>query len=110
MIKIRLSRTGPRKKPFFRIVAIDKKRKNKGIPLEIIGFWSPKNENLNIDKENIDMRVRLASALARSGKVREALQYVSQALELDPNDPNSLQLGKQLLKVMEKKGAVAANE
>jgi hypothetical protein len=72
--------------------------------------WKSFNKALDIDKENIDMRVRLASALARSGKIREALQYVSQALELDPNDPNSIQLGKQLLKVMEKKGTVAANE
>jgi tetratricopeptide (TPR) repeat protein len=72
--------------------------------------WQSFNKALNIDNENIDMRLRLASALARSGKIKEALQYVAQALELDPNDPNSLQLGKQLLKVMEKKGMVADNE
>ena len=34
MVKIRLTRTGPRKKPFYRVVAIDERKKNGGQPLE----------------------------------------------------------------------------
>jgi small subunit ribosomal protein S16 len=53
MIKIRLSRTGPKKKPFYRIVATDEKRKNKGTPLEVLGYWSPKNKTVNVDREKL---------------------------------------------------------
>jgi small subunit ribosomal protein S16 len=53
MIKIRLSRTGPKKKPFYRIVAIDEKRKNQGKALEVLGYWSPMNKSLNIDKKRV---------------------------------------------------------
>ncbi len=58
MIKIRLSRTGPRKKPFFRIVAIDEKRKNKGTALEILGYWLPKNNTINIDKDRLKIWIQ----------------------------------------------------
>jgi len=55
MIKIRLSRTGPRKKPFFRIVAIDEKRKNKSRALDVLGFWQPKKDNIKINKDKLKM-------------------------------------------------------
>lgn len=54
MIKIRLSRTGPKKKPFYRIVATDEKRKNKGALLEVLGHWSPMNKKVSVDKKKID--------------------------------------------------------
>ncbi len=72
--------------------------------------WQMFNKALSIDKENIDMRIRLAAALARSGKLKEALQYISQALEIDPNDKNSLELGRHIVKALEKQKAVAAND
>ena len=72
--------------------------------------WLLFNKALSIDKDNIDMRIRLAAALARAGKLKEALQYISQALEIDPNDKNSLELGRHIVKAIEKRQAVAANE
>ena len=53
MIKIRLSRTGPKKKPFYRIVAIDERKKNKGEALETLGSWSPKNKTINVKKDRL---------------------------------------------------------
>jgi small subunit ribosomal protein S16 len=41
MVKIRLARGGSKNKPFFRIVAIDSRRKRGGKPLEVLGFWQP---------------------------------------------------------------------
>lgn len=55
MIKIRLSRTGPRKKPFYRIVAIDEKKKNKSRTLDVLGFWQPKKANVKIDKTKLKL-------------------------------------------------------
>jgi small subunit ribosomal protein S16 len=53
MIKIRLSRKGHKNKPFYRIVATDSKRKNKGAPLEVLGYWSPKEDKVKIKKDRV---------------------------------------------------------
>jgi small subunit ribosomal protein S16 len=58
MVKIRLSRTGPKKKPFYRIVAMDEKRKNKGVFLEVLGYWLPNNQEIKIDKERLKFWVQ----------------------------------------------------
>ena len=42
MVKIRLSRTGSKNKPSYRIVASDSRCKRNGKTLAIIGFYDPK--------------------------------------------------------------------
>ncbi|MFH1289559.1 MAG: 30S ribosomal protein S16, partial [Patescibacteria group bacterium] len=51
MVKIRLTRTGKRNAPSYRIVAIDSRSKRDGRPLELIGFYDPKTnpETLKYD-------------------------------------------------------------
>lgn len=51
MIRIRLAKHGSKNNPFYRIVAVEKRRKNKGKPLEVIGYWYPKKDLKKIDKE-----------------------------------------------------------
>ncbi|OGM30218.1 30S ribosomal protein S16 [Candidatus Woesebacteria bacterium RIFCSPHIGHO2_01_FULL_44_10] len=51
MVRIRLARLGKRNDPFYRIVAIEKHKKNKGKFLEIIGHWFPKTGETKIDKK-----------------------------------------------------------
>lgn len=46
MIKVRLARGGTKNKPFFRIVAIDSRRKRGGKPLDILGFWQPAKDDI----------------------------------------------------------------
>ncbi len=41
-VKIRMTRMGNNKKPFFRIVVADEKRKINGRYLEIVGWYDPK--------------------------------------------------------------------
>ncbi len=41
MVKIRLSRTGAKKKPFYHIVATDSRNKRDGRVLERLGFFNP---------------------------------------------------------------------
>lgn len=72
--------------------------------------WKLFNHALNIDRESIDMRVRLAVGLAKAGRLKEALKFISDALEIDPNDKNSLELGRSIVKAIEKQGAVATND
>jgi len=41
MVKIRLSRAGAKKRPFYRIVAIDERARRDGRPLEYLGTYNP---------------------------------------------------------------------
>lgn len=52
-VKIRLKRMGSKKRPFFRIVAMDSRTKRDGGSLEIIGTYNPIKEpvELDIDEE-----------------------------------------------------------
>jgi len=40
-VVIRLSRQGKKNQPFYRIVVADKKKKQRGKSIEIIGFYNP---------------------------------------------------------------------
>lgn len=53
MIKIRLARKGKRNDPFYRIVAIEEKKKNNGEALAILGFWNPREKKVELDKKEI---------------------------------------------------------
>ncbi len=52
MVVLRLTRVGAKKKPFYRIVALDSKKKRDGRVLDILGYYDPKKES---DKAHIDM-------------------------------------------------------
>ncbi len=54
MVKLKLSRTGKRHQPSFRIVAIESKTKRDGEYLEKIGHYSPLTKELVIDKALYD--------------------------------------------------------
>ncbi len=55
MVKIRLTRKGAKKKPFYRIVVADQEAKRDGRFLESIGVYDPKNEpyRLEIDEDRL---------------------------------------------------------
>lgn len=44
MVKIRLMRTGVKKKPFYRIVAADSRAPRDGKFLEILGYYDPRKK------------------------------------------------------------------
>lgn len=53
MVKIRLTRTGKKHEPHYRIVAVDSRRPRDGIYLEKIGYYNPRTSppTLSYDKE-----------------------------------------------------------
>ncbi len=53
MVRIRLARAGAKKKPFYRIVAADKRCKRDGRFLERLGTYNPITKELDIKKESI---------------------------------------------------------
>ena len=58
MVSIRLSRGGAKKRPFYHIVATDKRNRRDGSYLERIGFFNPRatggEEKIRIDIDRID--------------------------------------------------------
>jgi hypothetical protein len=70
--------------------------------------WELFKRALDVDRESIDMRIRLASALALAGNYKAALQYIAQALEIDSQDPHALELGQSIIRAMNAKEAVAS--
>lgn len=54
MVRIRLARTGSKKKPLYRIVAADKRAKRDGKFLEKLGTYNPTTKQLDIKKESIE--------------------------------------------------------
>lgn len=68
MIVIRLARTGVRHKPFYRIVAIDERKKLATVPLEIIGTWQPSVDALAIDKKKLEAWVKKGAQVSAAVK------------------------------------------
>jgi small subunit ribosomal protein S16 len=53
---IRLSRTGARKQPHYRVVVIEKERARNGKPVEVVGLYNPRTSPASIElkRERID--------------------------------------------------------
>ena len=62
MVKIRLTRQGAKKRPFYRIVAIDERRPRQGRPLEFLGTFDPCTV-----PEKIDVRADAVQAWVDKG-------------------------------------------
>ncbi len=50
-VKLRLTRMGAKKAPFYRIVAIDERKARDGQYLENVGTYNPATEELNIKSD-----------------------------------------------------------
>lgn len=93
MVKLRLTRRGKRKQPFYRIVAMDVTSARQGLALDLVGTYDPLHAEMKIDEEiallwlnrgaqmseTVESLFRSQGILARwkglEGKVREdALQ------------------------------------
>ena len=56
MVKIRMTRFGAKKRPYYRIMAIDERKRRDGRPLEFLGTYDPKpdDEVLNLQLDAIE--------------------------------------------------------
>jgi small subunit ribosomal protein S16 len=72
MIKLRLTRVGRKNEPKYRIVAIEEHRKRDGKYLDILGYWIPKKDKLEIDSKKVDLWIKKGAQ--PSDKVRDLLK------------------------------------
>ena len=72
MLMIRLSRTGARKQPQYRVVVIEKERARNGRPVEVVGTYNPRTNPASIElkRERIDYWISKGAKMSdRVGKI-----------------------------------------
>lgn len=65
-VKIRLMRIGTNRRPFYRVVAVDERKKRTGGYLELLGTYNPLTEpkEINLDQGKIDAWVKKGAQLS----------------------------------------------
>ncbi|CCH68406.1 SSU ribosomal protein S16p [Richelia intracellularis HH01] len=58
MIKLRLKRYGKKREPSYRIIAINSLARRDGIPLEELGFYNPRTDEVRLDIPGIVKRLQ----------------------------------------------------
>lgn len=62
-VKLRLTRSGSKKKPFYRVVAIQSSTRRDGRPLEFLGYYNPMTNpaDIKLDQEKIQKWLALGA-------------------------------------------------
>jgi small subunit ribosomal protein S16 len=83
MVKIRLLRAGATKRPFYRIVALDERRKRDGRALELLGTYDPKASPaiVGLQLEKLDAWVARGAQLSETVRslARQAREQAAKA-------------------------------
>jgi small subunit ribosomal protein S16 len=58
-------------KPFYRVVLVENEKKMGGKPVELLGFWNPRENTLQLDKEQIKSWVEKGAQPTK--KIKELL-------------------------------------
>jgi small subunit ribosomal protein S16 len=66
MVKIRLSRAGAKKRPYYHIVAIDERAPRDGRPLATLGSYDPvaRPKHLHVETERLEEWVRRGARMS----------------------------------------------
>ena len=68
MVKIRMTRGGSKNRPFYKVMAIDERKRRDGRPLEFLGTYDPKpeNEEIKLDIDGIEKWVAKGAQLSET--------------------------------------------
>ena len=75
-VKVRMTRSGSKKRPFYRIVAINSESRRDGRPLDYIGYYTPCTNpgTLSIDNE------KLADWMAKGAEMSDTVRTLVKKL------------------------------
>ena len=84
MLKIRLSRIGAKKKPFYRVVVVDERAKRTGSYIELLGTYNPLTEpkEIKLKQDRIDYWVKQGAQLSTG-----FLRIIGKAPQRPPRKP-----------------------
>ncbi len=80
-VRLRLTRMGAKKKPFYRIVAIDSERKRDGRALDYVGYYNPMVDPPEIKIKEDRVKYWLEKGAQPTETVRSLLRKVGFSLE-----------------------------
>nr|YP_009314418.1 Ribosomal protein S16 [Liagora harveyana]SCW22672.1 Ribosomal protein S16 [Liagora harveyana] len=66
MLKIRLKKYGRKKRPSYRIVVIDSRKRRDGCPIEELGFYDPITNQITVNIESIDLYKKNGAQTSRT--------------------------------------------
>ncbi|XBC42142.1 MAG: 30S ribosomal protein S16 [Buchnera aphidicola (Meitanaphis elongallis)] len=86
MVKIRLSRLGTKKRPFYQVVIADNRCPRNGKFIEKIGFFNPisSNNNISIDMKRLQYWIKNGAMI--SDRIKNLIKNLSTDAKLQRND------------------------
>lgn len=102
MLVIRLSRTGRKKQPYYRVVVADKRSAVKTSAIEVLGHYNPRTKELKLDADRA--KARLADG-AQPSETAEALLEKAGILKRDAITEKNRRPERQKRKAAEPEGA-----
>ncbi len=90
-VKIRLMRIGAKKRPFYRVVAVDERKKRTGAYLELLGTYNPLTtpHDINLKQDRIDYWIKNGAILSDG-----YLRITGQAPQRPPRKPKKQKTDK----------------
>lgn len=84
MLKIRLMRIGAKKKPFYRVVAVDERNKRTGAYIELLGTYNPLTEpkDIKLKQDRIDHWIKQGAQMSDG-----FLRIIGKAPQRPPRKP-----------------------
>ncbi|MDY0275182.1 MAG: 30S ribosomal protein S16 [Desulfomicrobium sp.] len=73
-VKLRLTRLGSKKKPFYRIVAVDSKARRDGRALDYLGYYNPMTNPVEIKVDTDKVKIWLERGANPTDTVRSLLK------------------------------------
>jgi small subunit ribosomal protein S16 len=73
-VKLRLTRIGSKKRPFYRIVAINSSTRRDGRPLEFLGYYNPMSNPAKVEIDREKVKKWLDQGAEASDTVRSLLK------------------------------------
>lgn len=109
MLKIRLMRIGAKKRPFYRVVAVDERSKRTGGYIENLGTYNPLTEpkDIKLKQDRIDYWIKQGAQMSDG-----YLRMIGKAPQRPPRKPKKEKVSKEaeVSKVSEEKPAEATPE
>nr|YP_009395481.1 ribosomal protein S16 [Polysiphonia infestans]ARW64461.1 ribosomal protein S16 [Polysiphonia infestans] len=68
MLKIRLKKLGRKKRPFYRIILIDSRKKRDSKAIKELGFYNPINKEIQMDIQTIKSKTAEGAVLTKTVK------------------------------------------
>lgn len=76
MVKIRMTRLGSKKSPFYRVMAIDSRKQRDGRPLEFLGIYDPRVSPPTVDLNLDAIDGWIGKGAQMSGTIRSLVNQV----------------------------------